>query len=253
MRLNQHNLAVGILLCTTALNTHAALTSYTGAGGVGLVYSSVSDITWTQEANLFKTLYDADNTLVSQIAEVTPTYNDSYYGLQTIDVGDFNANDSSMTWWGALAFVNYLNDINYGGSSQWRLPSVGSNPQFGINETGSEQGQLYYNELNRLAYPGTNGSDYGILGDGSFKSSGSAGPFSNAQTSSYWSGAEYAPYPEIVWIFGTYNGFQGSANKGIQLYAWAVSPGQVPLPSAAWFMGIGLLGLLGLKRRERAR
>lgn len=255
--MNMHHTltGLGLLLSVITFNAHPALTSYTGAGNVGLVYSSVSDITWTQDAKLFKTMYDADNSVISRIAAVTSTYNDPYFGLQTIDGGDFNTSNGRMTWWGGLAFSNYLNSINYGGSNQWRLPSAGSNPQYGYNQTGSELGQLYYNELNVLTFPGTNGSDYGILHDGSVFTSGNAGPFANAQTYAYWSGTEYAPVPGVAWVFYTYDGLQNGSYKGTQFYAWAVSPGQVaavPVPGAIWLMGSGLLGLAGLKRRGHA-
>ncbi|CCE21935.1 hypothetical protein [Methylotuvimicrobium alcaliphilum] len=55
-----------------------------------------------------------------------------------------------MTCRGAKAFVNYLNNITYGGSNQWRLPSTGNNPQTGFNQTDSELGQLFYSELGGL-------------------------------------------------------------------------------------------------------
>ena len=141
-----------MLLSVLAFNSHAALTSYTGADNAGLVYSSVSNITWTQDANLFKTLYDADNALVSQIAAVTPSYNDPGFGFQAIDADDLNTDNVRMTWWGAKAFANYLNDINYGGSNHWRLPN--SNFYLGYNafNAGNELGQLFYSELNGTAF-----------------------------------------------------------------------------------------------------
>jgi hypothetical protein len=130
MSLKKAILAASVL--SVSFNANAALTSYTGAGGVGLVYSSVSDVTWTQDANLFKTLYDVDNNLVSQIAIVSPSYNDPSWGLQVIDANDFDTSNGRMTWWGGIAFTKYLNMVNYGGSNQWRLPSVRNNPDLTI-------------------------------------------------------------------------------------------------------------------------
>lgn len=227
---------LSVLLSATASNTHAALTSYNGADDVGLVYSSVSDVTWTQDANLFITLYDADNTLISQIAGVTPSYNDPAYSLQTIDANDFNTSTGQMSWWGAIAFVNYLSDINYGGSNQWRLPSVGSNPDEGYNQTGSEQGQLFYSELN-----GTAGSNIP-----------NTATYNNEQADGYWSGTQFSPTFNTVWRFSNYSGDLDRNYKVAQYYVWAVSPGQVPavpIPGAVWLFGTGLMGLLGLKRR----
>lgn len=254
--MKQSLLAVGLLIGATSFNTNAALTSYIGADGVGLVYSSVSNVTWTQDANLFKTLYDADNNLISKIASVTPSYKDPLWGHQVpISAYHFNTIygiNGSMRWWVTTAFVNYLNHINYGGSDQWRLPSAGSNPQVGYNQTGSELGQLYYSELGALARPGNNGSDYGIFGNGSYNNSGPVGPFVNAHSSVYWSGTEFERNTNGAWDFNTYAGLQDHYHKDAQRYVWPVSPGKVPeipIPGAIWLMFTGLLGLLGLKRK----
>lgn len=242
MSLTTPKLALGLLFSLTAPNAQAALTSYyTAVGNIPVVYSSVSNVTWTQDANLFKTMYDADNSLISQIASVTPSYNDPAHGLQSIDVGDFHISDGRMSWWGGLAFTNYLNIINYGGSSQWRLPSAGANPQFGFNQTGSELGQLFYSELG-----GTAGN-----------SIPNTPTFNNEQSYAYWLATEYAPAPLNAWSFNTVGGLQdvnGKLNQGNLVYAWAVSPGQVPtipIPGALWLMGSGLIGLLSLRMRIR--
>ncbi len=243
MQLNKTLLAVGLLMSLTTLTAEASLTSYTGVGGVGLVYSSVSNVTWTQDANLFKTLYDANNNLINLITAVTPSYNDpSYLGAQAIGDGgaidDFDTSTGRLSWWGAKAFTNYLNNINYAGSNQWRLPS--SNAIIGYNQTGSQFGQLFYTELG-----GTAGNKIPYTAN-----------FTNEQASVYWLAQEYAAYPDLAWGFSTDNGIQGIINnKSNQYYAWAVSPGQVsavPVPGAIWLMGTGLLGLLGLKRRGHA-
>ena len=216
-------LALGLLLSATTFNAHASLTSYTGAGGAGLVYSSVSNVTWTQDANLFKTLYDANHNLVNLITAVTPSYNDPSWGNQVIGDGggidDFDTATGRLSWWGAKAFVNYLNSINYAGSNQWALPSAGANPQSGYNQTSGPLGQLFYSELG-----GTAGGN--IPNTTTF----------TGQAYAYWSGTEFAPYPRDAWLFFvTYNGYQANYSKDVQGYAWAVSPGQVaavPVPGA---------------------
>lgn len=230
-------------LLFASFNTQAALTSY-NPNGVELVYSSISDVTWTKDANLFKTLYDADNTLISKIAAVTPSYNDPAYGLQTIDAGDFNTGNGRTSWWGALAFVDYLNSITYGGSDQWRLPTV-ANTNFGFNTptngiaAGDELPELFYQELGGTVWnpiPNT-------------------ATFDNEQAYIYWSGTEYASDSYYAWHFVTSFGGQDlSDNKNNQWHAWAVSPGQVAaVPEADTYamllVGLGVLGAVMRRRR----
>lgn len=271
-------LAAWVLLSFTALNAQAALT--TNANGL-TVYDSGNNTVWTQDANLLGTLegvYQSTsyNTIVTAIINArggvihdTPNYFDGFFynwdgdhgrpysGTYTLTTADFSEN-GSVDWWAAQAYVHYLNTQNYGGSSQWALPSSGSNPEWGYNITSSQLGELYYNELNALAYPGTNGSDYGILHDGGFGASGNAGPFANAQNGIYWSGTELAYDPSSAWEFHVEFGFQGNCSCLKDFFgfdAWAVSPGQVsalPEPGVIWLVGIGMLGLVGLKRRGHA-
>ena len=235
-------LALGILLSVTTLNANAAGLNPYAINGVNLVYSSVSNVTWTKDANLFKTLYDANPNLVNLITGLTPNYNDPFWGNQVISDGgtidDFDTATGRVTWWGGIAFTNYLNSINYGGSNQWRLPT--SNVIVGYNDTGNELGQLFYSELGGTA--GNNIPD--------------TASFINEKAYAYWSGTEYASYPNYAWVFNTVIGFQGYYDKNHQYYAWAVSPGQVTAavaePGVIWLLGAALLGWGGLKRRGHA-
>jgi len=236
-------LATGLLFSLTTLNAEATLT--TVDNGLG-VYSSVSNVTWTQDANLLGTLeanaisqYGNDNSLITNIINASggvihDTPNDYDNGTYTLTAADFGSG-GTVDWWAGQAFVHYLDTQDYGGSSQWALPT--SNAVVGwVN--GSQLGELFYNELG------------GIRG-----SSIPSGPFSNVQAYVYWSGTEYAANPLSAWGFVIGDGYQGTSSKYDQSYAWAVSPGQlstVPVPGAVWLFGTGLLGLLGLKRRVHA-
>ena len=140
-----------------------------------------------------------------------------------------------MDWWAGQAFVHYLDTQNFGGSSQWALPTT--NVVNG-NYNGSQLGELFYNELG-----------------GTQDSSIPSGPFSNVQSSTYLSGTVYWSDPSYTWVFLTDSGTPNIIGKGSKFYAWAVSPGQVssvPVPYAVWLFGTGMLGLLGLKRRGHA-
>lgn len=206
---------------------------------MNLVYSSVSSVTWTKDANLFKTLYDADNTLISQIAAVTPSYNDPYWAIQSfgqsLNAGHFETQTGRMSWWGGLAFASYLNSIHYGGSNQWRLPGASDDSQLGNNPAGNELSQLFYSELG--------GSANSVIP--------TTTTFNNLQAYAYWSGTAYAPNPIPAWFFDTATGSQGFSNLSVLGYAWVVSPGKVatvPVPAASWFMFAGLLGFFRFNR-----
>lgn len=198
-------------------------------------------------------IHDTPNYLDGSYLNYDGNYNLPYSGAYTLSAKDFNS-DGSLDWWAAQAFVHYLDIIDYAGSNQWALPTQPDQIDVSIF-TNSPLGELYFNELNALAWPGTNFSDYGILHDGSMGTSGNAGPFANAQTDLYWFGTELNSYPDTVWRFGTDTGYQYGDRKYGQSYAWAISPGQltaVPVPSAIGLFGASLLGLLGLKRNGHA-
>lgn len=238
-------MAAGLLLSLTTLNAEATLTPY-NPNGVDLVYSSVSNATWTKDANLLGTMMGTQgfNVIVNAIIAASPTvtHTPNYYstdGVYNLSVGDF-FNISSVygqtNWFGAVAFTKYLNSINYAGTNQWSLPGVGANPQADYNQTGGQFGQLFYNELG------------GVAG-GTIPNTAN---FANEQAASfYWLGTQYAPDPAAAWYFR--KGFQNAASWENTFYAWAVSPGQVaavPVPGAVWLMGTGLLGLLSLRHRR---
>lgn len=255
-------LAASLLLGTLSLNAHATLTSYT-SDGKDLVYSSVSNVTWTKDANLFKTMYDADNTLVSKILAVSSTYDDpAWSGIQTLTEDDFYSGKGrtvfgGMTWWGALFFVNYLNHISYGGSNQWYLPTVANIPsRLGVFTT--PNGTAKGDELVELFYQELGGTDFYPKWPWGTPIPNTAN-FDNFRAFGFWSGTEYALGPKNewwqAWQFVTYSAALSVSPKYyLDYYAWAVSPGQVaavpePESVALLLAGLGVVG--GVVRRRK--
>lgn len=140
MRFKSPLLAAGLLLSLITHNAIAGLTAYTAAGNQRVVYDNVTDITWTGDANLYGTMHannpDLVNTIIDTIGSISDTANHfdtpANSGAHTLTSADFDVN--LLSWYGAQAFVKYLNSINYVGSQLWALPTVGANPQLGFQD-----------------------------------------------------------------------------------------------------------------------
>lgn len=136
-------------------------------------------------------------------------------------------------------------DLNISGVTGWRIPSsdsscLGSNG-YRDNCTNGEMGNLYYNVLGNTA---------GSLSN--------TGPFSNVQSDTYWASSRKSTDPLQKLIFNMGNGRLASEKftySGNRNYVWAVHDGDVgasvvPIPSAVWLFGSGLIGLIGFARRK---
>jgi hypothetical protein len=257
-------LALALLASAAVTGTaHASLATR----GNGLLYDNVLNVTWLRDANYAKTSgYDADGQM---------TWNEA-------------------TTWAA--------NLVYGGYSDWRLatntPINGSSFNNNYSPTGTtDQGFNITSPKSELAYmynvnlglkdaqstSGVDQADHGVFGNGIHGGQADVGLVKNLQSSSYWSSAEFSPYPGEYWesyffpdnafVFETTWGNQASSYKGFDSYAWAVRQGDsrtptlrptfrsslmpasqanvaaVPVPGAVWLFGSALVGLMGFKKR----
>lgn len=211
--------------------------------GGGMLYDTVLNITWLQDANYAKTSgYDADG---------------------------------RMTWGSAKTWAD---NLVFGGYSDWRLPlysavlgaglwslppSYDGTTDIGFNITSprSELAYMFYVNLGlegARSPAGVYQPNYGVLGDGSAGGQGTVGPVGNLQSSIYWSGtAVDINQPGCTIAFDTSEGFQSCYAQDAFFYAWAVRPGDVgatphavPEPMAAALLGLGLAGLAVVRRRK---
>jgi hypothetical protein len=244
------SLAIGL----TSNNSNAALISSI-TGGESLVYSSLGNLTWTGDANLLGSMMSKHSysTIVKAIIATTPSIANraniydtpAFSGFHNLSAADFSASELGRTsWFGAIAYTNYLNIISYGGRNNWLMPTAGNNPQIGDRLTGIPFETLFYKELG--------GNDINSLPDTDF--------FTNEQAYGYWLDADLQNDSDYAWFFYTGNdsGFESNRHriwdKNQYLYAWAVSPVDTaitPIPGAIWLFLSGIFGLLGLRIRGR--
>jgi hypothetical protein len=216
--------------------------------GGGMIYDDGLNVTWTQNARLFAAQLATNPNLVNDIMAVTPTINDPFWGPHAIGADDFQTvNDSNghvgmMTWFGAKAWVNWLNSKSYGGHTDWRLPNVeavnGSAFVYGpasgglgfdgtvdlgysIKSKSAELAYLYYVSLGNNPGFDSNGVavDPGPL---------QPGPFANLARDTFWYGTDYALDPSNIaaaWVFGFGDGIQAFADKPNKSDVWPVHPG----------------------------
>ena len=229
------------LVLYTLFGSAANAALYSRLGGQAY-YDDALDITWLADANLA----DTSNFGVSGIA--------------------FNG---AMTWDTANDWIAALNTAAYLGASDWRLPFMADTgaPGCDLGFTGTDcgynvqtkSGPTVYSEMAHLfdvtlgnsSLYDTSGTLIGCAGFPNF-CLGNAGPFSNLQANYYWTGTQYAPDTANAWYFNFGASSQYPEIKSSELYAWAVSPGDiapVPVPGAVWLFG-GALALLGAVRRR---
>jgi hypothetical protein len=97
-------------------------------------------------------------------------------------------------------------------SGDWRLPKTVDGARkngydgtttAGFNITSSEMGYLFYKSLGNKAYYDTRGNE-----QRGFEGLKNKGPFENLNENLYWSGTQYAIYPNHAWHFNFYYGGQ---------------------------------------------
>ena len=150
--------------------------------------------------------------------------------------------DAERTWDNANTWAAGL---TLGGVSGWRLPylsvAVGADPltRNPINCRSATELACRDNELGYMFFHNLSGNP-------------DLAPFPTLLSKNQWSGSWDDSH--YAWIF--YEGFQGVGRKEIyEFYSLAVHSGNVgavPIPSAVWLFGTGLLGLVGIARRKKA-
>lgn len=212
------------------------------AQGVQLIFdvnAQGDGLTWTADANLFKTQLRRDPGLVDEIIARIPVItdaNDAHY----LTPDEFDIDSGAMTWWAALAWTRWLNDTRFAGGDRWGLfsaaPCDGGRPRAGRQNPCNDMGRLCFGGRSPGAVP--KGARRRIKG-----------LFYHLQDGMYWSRTEYAPNAKGAWLFCTQTGNQYFEPKHRKRLAWAVHPGAVAATACAPSPGLDehLGALLGLR------
>jgi len=217
-------IAAGILLGSAGQAN--ATDTMTSALGGQVVYDATTNLSWIANANLMAT-----NTFGL-------TYGTNY-GTDVFGNPSVINSDGTATWGGAMKWVATMDAAHYLGYSDWSLPTA--DPSAGVNyESTSQMGNLFYNGLGQSSNQ-TIGTTHIV----------NYNLFNNVQSTSYWSGTEYALNPNLAWRFNTSIGYQSTFGKNFATFALAVRPGQVaavPEPGE-WLLMISGFGLTGFLAR----
>lgn len=232
MKSHYATLAAGLLLGLNASNSQAALIDRGG----GLLYDTVLNVTWLQDANYAKT-----------------------NGYSTT---------GRLSWQDAMQWAD---NLQVGGFDDWRLATItdtgspGCNFAYGGTDCGhntqpatSELSYMFYVNLGLKSVYDSQGifqADFGVANGNLAIEQADVGLVKNLHAYNYWSGSPYAPDLDRAWQFNTTFGIQGHNPKTELQHVWAVRDGDVaavPIPSAVWLFGSALLSALYSERRRTA-
>lgn len=225
MNINQRNLITVLPLCAAVAAPGLSFGALIDRGG--LIYDTDLNITWLADA---------------------------YYARRSYSWSE------AVNWAANLSYYDSGRNVTF---DDWRLPTtlqpdpscsyqaagadVSSMQSYGYECSGSEMGHLFYSALGGVA-----GRPIGYVHDADYEL------FHNIQNSVYWSATELAPDSRDAWSFDFSSGAQYPANRLGTYWVLVVSDGDiaaafsaVPIPSAAWMFGSGLLGLVGFAKRKR--
>ncbi len=218
----------------------------------GLVNDTILKVTWMKDANLFNTLCKANSPIAMNFFPPSSDKN-----RQITDASAICTRDGRMTWRNAQGWIDRLNNQNYLGHDDWRLPATsqpdgtcelqttaqGSTVSGGYNCIGKELSNLFNASLNNPNHDGT-GAMGGKIGSACADSVAlpqfcfqNTTPFSNTIPLTYWSqnnaagkflesNNSFTEEDSFKWTFNTQSGYQGSKHLGFDdANVWPVRSG----------------------------
>ncbi len=259
-------LVAGLTVGFASLYANAALVTET-AGGVGVVYDSVNNVTWTQNANILGTMEggaapqsDAWYAVVNKViaasgGKVWSLDRSTMLNVTAFDFGEMG----TVNFLGAEAFTAYLNSVDYGGSSHWRLPTLQA-----YYDPGTDLAPLGMAEFAHLFYDELGGTLDSPMPVGPFTNVGGPGAYNQ-----YWTDIENflrlggGSYTSTGELFG-FDADNGRWYSGGGELAWLVTDGALPadpnggggtnIPEpGTLLLSMSAMGALLAMRRRRTR
>lgn len=222
-----------------------------------LVDDTTLNVTWSANASLFGTIASLNNSTTFVNALINDSNGQIVNGSSTytLTAADFNLTAGTMDWYGAQAFINYLNKTNYMGYSDWRLPTTSSTATTSDTPptSSSEMAELFYGELGAVsgdAITDTHNSNYSDFTG--FKSDNQ-----NDGLNYYWSGTP-GPGRGSAWDFKPWENSQDYDPTSGFFNVLPLMDGQIaaasaaPEPATLWLIGGGIL-LAGFSKRRPSR
>jgi hypothetical protein len=234
-----------VLASAALLSSGVAQAALMDRGG-GLLYDSVLNVTWLQDANFARTSgVDADGMMNWWVANDWVANLSFHDSVRHVDYSDWRlaANAPVGADW------NY--DFSYDGSTD---------RGYNITSSASELSYMYYVNLGLKGLHAPSGAfqlDAGVFGNGTTGGQANVGLVNNLQSSGYWYGTVYAPAPALAaWGFATTGGGQGGNYQDSEFYVWPVRPGDVaaavpePETYAMLLAGLWFVGVMVKRRRQ---
>lgn len=81
--------------------------------------------------------------IIAAVPTISHTPSGSFANPYTVSIADFSTADGRMSWFGAMAWVEWLGITSYGGADDWRLWEADPDCGYGFDCTGNELGYLF--------------------------------------------------------------------------------------------------------------